>query len=234
MWELSGIIKAYLDYAVYLQENTRTLLIQEHIPDDTEQIEETLKRFSLDISTKFPSQKSNQKTKTVMKFLLSSSTRIHNSLSQTKRRLHETKSETTHYIGNMMSFFIEVVEIRSHIKATGAFILLLNSALVEVSKSELSKQPRSKSFSDGFLSLFKTFIERGYYPSSEEKDYYAEKFNLSRNQIDTWLWNNRSRARRKIKVPSTSGHRQHKRFRKPNFHTQWHRVKRPAHYDADG
>jgi hypothetical protein len=201
MCEVSGIIKDYLDYAVQLQENTRILLIQEHIPDDTQKIEETLEKFSLEISNKFPNQEKNQKLNKVMKFLSVSSTRIQESLLQAKRRLHETRSETTQYIGNMMSFFIEVVEIRSHIKATGAFILVLNSALVEISKPELTKHPRSNSFPSGFLSLFKTFIENDYYPTSEEKDYYAQKFGLGRIQIDTWLWNNRSRARkRKIKA----------------------------------
>jgi hypothetical protein len=199
MWDLLGILKDYLDHSLRVQENSRTLIAQEYIPDGTDQIADTLLRFKLDISQN-PLPANSRKLNNAMGLLITSSSKIHESLLQAKKRLNDTRVETSLYIGNMMAFFIRVVEIRSHIKATGAFIILLNSTLLELSKAEMSKQLKGKPFPDEFLALFKNFIEYDYFPTKEEKNYYAQKFNLTRIQIDNWLWNNRSRARKRKEV----------------------------------
>ena len=65
----------------------------------------------------------------------------------------------------------------------------------------LTKSPRR--LPEDFIAVFRGFLERDYFPTSDEKEHYARRYKLSKQQIDNWLWNNRSRMRkRSVKGPT--------------------------------
>ena len=113
------------------------------------------------------------------------------------------ENETNRYFGGLMHKLFTASLYAEKAKAFSALVMLLENFLHDLTIVDLPKKPSNKRLPDDFIAVFRGFLERDYFPTSDEKEHYARKYKLSKQQIDNWLWNNRSRMRkRSVKGPT--------------------------------
>lgn len=118
---------------------------------------------------------------------------------ETSSNYKQLLSKSTSLFGGLLfSRMIKLTYLCENLQTLKNFETIISFYMPILYPGEVFVKSLKRHLPDEFVSVFKGFLERDYYPTSDEKDYYARKYNLTRQQIDNWLWNNRSRMRKRL------------------------------------